>query len=180
MSEASVPTSHPYDLPYAAVDLARLREAHRQIKAFESFLLERFITFVASGQVHGGGGTYRRDRVVELGDGATVKNGVLREPGGWTHWHVDPSWRDHPEQDHVVIYRYMDDDRGPGSRDFTVQMPWAWVFGDIERAEDRAIFERLAPRFDNRDRAMGKTTMTHLDPAPLSGSGGDGNPNLWA
>lgn len=172
-SPADLAAAATQPLPFEPADVGRYAVAYAGILEFEAFVLDRFAAWTRHTEVHANNeitGIRGRERVIQPIDDAKVA-----DSGGYGRWHVDRSWLLNTGQHHITVYHYLSDDRGPGSRTATVQVPKAWIFGETERAEARAAYEALRPAFEE----SGRNPDSPSAPARIEPVEGESAPDLW-
>lgn len=114
----------------------------RQVSEFKEFLLRRFCDYTKFTKVTATTGWN--------GTGAKRDVGVVERPKdshGWGGWTVDDH-RLFTDEDYFHIMHYLNDERLPTSYGPYVQLPKAFVFGEIEADEDYQTYLRLKERFE--------------------------------
>lgn len=116
-------------MEFTRADLGDFRVARARIDEFKKFILDRLEAYSKR-------------------PGATMRKIEGVHKRGWDYWIVDERtlWGNY---EYVTCLHRLDDERAPTMTTETVNVPWAWVFGEIEADEDYQTYLRLKERFES-------------------------------
>ena len=146
MTTSTAPTATGTTPAFTRDDITRIVDAERTVTAFKAFLYDRLAAY-----------THYTEVTDHRGSKIIIDN-PRRDSGGYGRWEIRRDWLDivanasvDDTETAIGFTHYLADDRGGGgSYGATVNVPVAFIFGEIEDAEQYAEYLRLKAIYDPR------------------------------